>query len=260
MPYTKLLNDIIDKSGLSVKEIAEKCTQNGVKVTSSYISTLKNNTNNRAPSDEVSRAIAKACNYPDEGILVLEAYIDNSPPEFEGILNFLKSTAIMTMISVFENQVNEKQMQMFLNAINDMPISLLLIQLAKADNESVEKIFGMFNISSTINDEMNNISVKTELKEAQGFPVIDNSMFPIIQSGSKVILELKNSKELCDGDIIAFTIKKAENNIIYRKVVFIDDAHTKLVTFPMNTEYDTVTYSIDDIIILGKVKQVIADL
>lgn len=259
MPYTKLLNDIIDKSGLSVKEIAEKCTQNGVKVTSSYISTLKNDTNNRAPSDEVSRAIAKACNYPDEGILVLEAYIDNAPPEFEGILNFLKSTAVMTMVSVFENEVDEIQFQMFIEAIKDMPISELLMQFAKADNESIEKIFGMFNVTSTINDELNNISVRTELKEAQGFPVLDNSMFPLMQNGNKVILELKTLSEFFDGDIIAFSTKK-ESNIIYRKVVFIDDEHTKLVTFPINTEYDTVTYSSDDIIILGKVKQVIADL
>lgn len=259
MPYTKLLNDIIDKSGLSVKEIAEKCTQNGVKVTSSYISTLKNDTNNRAPSDEISRAIVKACNYPDEGILVLENYIDNAPPEFEGILEFLRSTAVMTMISVFENKVDEKQFKMFIKAINDMPISSLLMQFSKADNESIEKIFGMFNVTSTINDELNNISVRTELKEAQGFPVLDNSMFPIIQSGNKVIIELKNTKDLCDGDIIAFSTNK-ENNIIYRKVVFIDNEHTKLVTFPINKEYDTVTYSSDDIMILGKVKQVIADL
>ena len=259
MPYTKLLNDIIDRSGLTLKEIAEKCTANGVKVTASYISTLKNDTNNRAPSDEMSRAIAKACNCKDEGILVLEAYIDNAPPEFKGVLDFLKSTIMFSMIGVFENQIDNSQFQDLLKMTDSMPLSSLLIQLSKTTDESIEKAFGMFNMTSTIDDEINDIRIQTDLKEAQGFPVLDNSMFPIMPENSKAVIEYKITKDLCNGDIIAFS-RKNETELIYRKVVFLDEEHTKVAVFPINTEYETLTFDCKDIIILGKVNQVVANL
>ena len=94
MPYTKLLNRLIDDSGYSIKEIAERCTENGVKVTPAYISTLRNDTNNRTPSDNMSRALAKACNAKSEDILVVEAYVDNAPKEFAGLINLIRQTMV----------------------------------------------------------------------------------------------------------------------------------------------------------------------
>ena len=259
MPYTKLLNDIIDKSGLTLKEIAEKCTANGMKVTTSYISTLKNDTNNRAPSDEMSRAIARACNCKEEGILVLEAYIDNAPPEFKGVLEFLKRILLSSMIGVFENEIDNDSFENILKMADSMPLSSLLIQLSKTTEESIEKTFGMFNMSSTIKDGFNDIKIQADLKEAQGFPVLDNSMFPIMSEKSKAIIEFKELDCLSDGDIIAFS-RKNKNELIYRKVVFLDKEHTKIATFPINTEYETKTFDCKDLIILGKVKQVVTDI
>ncbi len=259
MPYTKLLNDVIDKSGFTLKEIAEKCTSNGVKVTTSYISTLKNDTNNRAPSDEMSRAIARACNCKEEGILVLEAYIDNAPPEFKGVLEFLKRILMSSMIGVFENEIDNDSFENILKMADSMPLSSLLIQLSKTTEESIQKTFGMFNMSSTIKDGFNDIKIQADLKEAQGFPVLDNSMYPIMPENSKAVIEYKTIQDFNNGDIIAFS-RKNEAELIYRKVVFLDEEHKRVAVFPINTEYETQTFDCKDINILGKVKQVITNL
>lgn len=259
MPYTKLLNDIIDRSGLTLKEIAEKCSENGVKVTASYISALKNDTNNRTPSDEMSRAIAKACKCVDEGILVLEAYIDSAPPEFNAVLKFLKSMSITSVIGVFANKVTDEELKNYVTFLDNMPLSSFLIQMSKNTDEEIKKGVGILNLQSTFNDEMNDIRIQAEIKEAQGFPVMDNSMFPLIPQNSKTIIEFKLPKEMNDGDIILFT-KKNGKDFYYRKVAFLNEEHTKIATFPINTEYETVTYNCDELSIVGKVKQVITNL
>jgi len=81
MAYTALLNKLIENSGLTVKEIAERCTESGTKITAAYISTLRNSTDNRAPSSEVSKALAKVCGAKNENVLVIEAYLDTAPAE-----------------------------------------------------------------------------------------------------------------------------------------------------------------------------------
>ena len=60
MPYAKLLNQLIEESGMTAKDVAQKCADHGVSITPSYLSMLRNGAGKRMPSDEVSRAIAKA--------------------------------------------------------------------------------------------------------------------------------------------------------------------------------------------------------
>lgn len=78
MNYTKMLNMLISKSGMSQKEISDKCKELGEEVTTTYLSALKN-TNGKIASDSISRTIAKACNAKYEEILVVQAYIDRAP-------------------------------------------------------------------------------------------------------------------------------------------------------------------------------------
>lgn len=79
MNYTELLNKLIDESGKMLKDIAAECTEKyNVKLTNNYLSILKT-TSGRIPADDISRAIAKACNAPYEEILVVQAYLDKAP-------------------------------------------------------------------------------------------------------------------------------------------------------------------------------------
>lgn len=85
MNYTEMLNQLIDKSGKMLKEIAEECQRDGVSLTNTYLSSLKT-TPGKIASDEISRAIAKACNAKYTEVLVVQAYLDKAP---EIILEYL---------------------------------------------------------------------------------------------------------------------------------------------------------------------------
>ena len=73
-----MLNKLITESGLSQKEICDKCKEQGEDVTTTYLSVLKN-TDGKMASENISRAIAKACNTKYSEILVVQAYLDKAP-------------------------------------------------------------------------------------------------------------------------------------------------------------------------------------
>jgi len=53
MSYSKLLQAYIDKSGLTLDEITERCKAKGIDIHPTYISKLRNGTR-PAPSEEIS--------------------------------------------------------------------------------------------------------------------------------------------------------------------------------------------------------------
>lgn len=95
MAYAKLLNELIEKSGLSTREIAKRCEEQGQPITPSYISILRKESNSRVPSEDMSRVLARVLG-ADEDTLVLEAYLENAP---EPLLKVLRGmyTSVMEM-------------------------------------------------------------------------------------------------------------------------------------------------------------------
>lgn len=87
MNYTDMLNKIIKESGLKGVDIVNRCAEKGIKFTPNYLSVLRN-TPGKIPSDEVSKAIAEACNKNKSDILIIQAYLDKAPDK---ILSFLQS-------------------------------------------------------------------------------------------------------------------------------------------------------------------------
>lgn len=258
MAYTELLNEVINQSGLTVKEIAERCTANGVKVTAAYISTLRNDTKNRTPSDEMSRAIAKACGWKDENALVIEAYIDNAPPEFKGVFDFIREMFVHTFASIFENSLTEDAAKAYKEQLERIPMCELIRELGKPiDSMNFEKQFGTMNMSA--HTESDGIKAEITAKQAVGFDVTDDSMYPTMPKGSKATLEYCDLDKYKDGDILAY-IEKNTTALMYRKAAFLNEQHTQVAMFPMNSDFQTKTYNVEDITILGKVTQVITKI
>lgn len=253
MPYTKLLNQLIDNSGMTVKEIAQRCTDDGVKVTPAYISTLRNDTNNRTPSETMSKAIARACGSKNEDILVIEGYIDSAPEAFRSLIEFLRDSALTMMLGVFANNYSEEEISIARKQVEEMPLAQLVMALS-ANKGEISKAYGTMNFKSEISD--NEIKSEVQLKQAIGFDVQDNSMFPTIPKGAKVTLEM--CEEYKDGDILAFTDK--DNTLMYRKAGFIGDDRSTVAMFPLSTEFETKVYSTGEISIIGKVVQVIVNI
>lgn len=91
MNYTELFNQIINESGMSIKEIAEKCNEAGEKITPNYISVLKK-IEGKYASEKVSTTIAKICHAKYENILTVQAYIDKAPKPIMDFFNYAKKT------------------------------------------------------------------------------------------------------------------------------------------------------------------------
>lgn len=257
MPYTQLLNKLIDDSKLSANQIADKCKEYGVKITPSYISTLRNDKNNRTPSDDVSVAIAKACNVPNgyENVLVIEAYLDIAPKEIKKLIEMMKDVFTKSVIGAFENKATTQQMKEIRKQYDNMPMAHFLIAYTSEEAIStIKKQAGTLNIESKDFFKDTNITITQEIKPV-GFSISDNGMYPIISKGDMVNVEIREYKT---GDIVLLKKKDKKANLLARKVVVGNKKQITLI--PINNEFLPETVSVDDIIILGVVTQFIRQI
>ena len=112
MTYPKLLNKLIEESGLSNKEILEQCEKHGMKITPNYLSVLKNN-DTKIASDELSRVLAKICGAESEELLVVQAYLDKAPKIIIDCLNTIFETGKKTMEIAFEQNKSDIPIELF---------------------------------------------------------------------------------------------------------------------------------------------------
>jgi len=256
LPFNTLLKQLIEKSGLSNKEIAEKCKDHGAQITDSYLSALKNNPD-RIPSDEVSRAIALACG-ADENVLVIEAYLDKAPQEITDMFNNIKEVLVGGMLSGVLNQLDDKQREQARNLIYNMPVAEMIKGYSKINPfEQISMVDSSVVIEQ--HDDKENYTITNILKDATGFTVPDDSMFPTLPEGSKVIIKPTPPPQLENGDIVYYTKKNAKD-YQFRKIFFLNNNKTKLELFPLNSKAKSEAVWLKELTILGKAKQVITDL
>ena len=67
-------------------------------------------------------------------------------------------------------------------------------------------------------------------------------------SGYSVTTQLKNA------------LKVKKEVILFRKIVFLNEDKTQIAMIAINTDFETKTYNTNDIIVLGKVNQIIIDI
>lgn len=254
MPYTQLLNSIIDKSGLTVKEIAERCKGLNVDITPAYISTLRNAKTNRTPSDKVSRAIAKACNYTNTEALVIEAYLDGAPKPVKKFFDVIKKSIAPMTLGVFDNKLTSQQKIEFNTIIDEMPMADFVSEFSKKEID-YEKPMGT-DMKIISNDE---IKLTSEIKQALGFDVADNGMSPLINKGDKVQVSLIKADKIKTGDIICYAKNEKPSNQFVRKVV-VSKSKKEFTFLPINNDYTPEIINAEDIIIIGKVVRVIAEI
>lgn len=251
MPYNKLLNDLINKSGLKQIEIVNKCKQMNVDITPSYLSILRKE-EDRIPSEEISRAIAKICGAEDEDILVIEAYIDKAHPTILKAFNKLRELSYNTAISTLNIKLSDEDKEVLKARILQQSYAQIVIEMAKT-NTDVNVVNGATTI--TADDGV----LKSEISESIGFKVEDNSMYPILEKGNTVKIKYMNLDEYKDGDILCFRAKEGGKSL-YRKCTFIKDDNSQFVAVPLNSKYNSEVISVEDVTIVGKVIECIKKL
>lgn len=242
--YSKMLSKIIAESGFTSKQIVEKCNEIGNGIDTTRLSKLQNG-KLPAPSPKVSRDIAKICN-ADERLLVLEGYLEKAPQEIIDVLMSIKFATTMTTLKVFTNKVSKEDLNKIKEELNKEPLADFLVLLL--DNEK----------NMEINEDMLEFKAKQDnvtisFTEPLSIKIKDNAMFPKIPEGANINLQIQN--EYNKGDILAIKIKNEEIIVRY---AFINNDEITLA--PLNSQYETITYNLKDVVILGKVIKTINDI
>jgi len=249
MPYNTLLNQLIDKSGMTAKDIAEQCNQQGQKITASYISILRKAENNRTPSDDVSRALAKALN-ADEDSLVLEAYLDNAPEVMKAAFRNMYLVTIEMTMGLLGSKITDEQREAAKQMINNVPLYEMIKQLSQQQQLSQMNQNILYKNEQTDSGDINlSMQVNPE------FNVDNEAMEPILHKESRVKISFQDKCK--NGDIVAFTYD-GESGVHYRKLKITADGKHMLIAY--NSDFDIIEYDDSTMKLIGRVEAVTTKL
>lgn len=240
MKYAELLDQLIQKSGITAKELAEKCQAQGVDITPSYISLLRNKEKNRIPSDDISMALAKALGKEDN-YLVLEGYLEAAPIEVKRAIENMYFQSVVAAAWVAGVPLDKEQEQAIKATIKQQPMCEIIIYISQ--NMQVEKYDQTF-MSAKIEGSTMTLVMPQELN------VEDNDMYPLLEKGNRAKLIVKNNYE--NGDIVAISLE--DMSVKFRKLQRISEELTLLLAF--NPECETISFDEKEMVIIGKVDAV----
>jgi len=240
MPYAALLDSLIKDSGMTAKDVAQKCNDLGVDVTPSYLSLLRNESRNRVASDDISIALAKVLGKPDD-YLVLERYMDEAPDMLkQAIYKIFRAST--SMVAMMNNMVfTEEQLNALDIAIKQEPFANLITSLNDADyTMSSNKI-----VSGSMTDDGEQITASINI--IPEFTVSDNAMYPTIKKGD--LVKISPCDSLNNGDMLAIM---SDESLICRRYQLIENVP---MLFSFSNEYPSMKLD-ESISLLGKVQAV----
>lgn len=251
MSYSEVLKEAIKESKLSHIQISEKCKSLGETIVPSYISKLVNG-EMPPPSEKKTKVLAEALGI-DSKKLTLEAYLDKAPSEIVDFLNYARFSMFSVFTMTYENNSIPADVYSGMKeAIMSLPLSDFMLEMHSLVQESnTEQDKGVLITKFNFEKDKYDINIS----ESIGFPVKDDSMFPLLPKDSLVKLEIK--EKYVDGDVLCFVNRSEPNNYLYRKCFFKDDL---VLAHPLNSGYESLSLKINDITILGKVIRVIKDI
>ena len=224
MPYAATLDRLIKESGMTAKDIAERCKDFGVDITPSYISLLRNPKKGRVASDEISIALAKVLGKPDKQ-LVLERCIDEAPEELSQVFHKIYKASAVFAAAASKRPLSSEELDSLDVLISQEPISDLILKLNEEyETDSLTQMANSFSGSKTV----------TGSKFSQQLKMLDNSMHPIIKKNDVVNIVLNS--DIANGEIIAVQMKKG---IMLRRYEKISDV---AVLIAVNPQYPTMQF------------------
>lgn len=239
MSYSNTLSNMIDQSGLTLREIADLATNNGIKIDPSYISKLQKGRQS-PPSEKVSKILAKILNNnPDE--LVLEGYIEKAPSLIKDYINITTSNFKNIFKFLIQQNTPEEFHDLYLSKIEEMSLLEFITEINSGAINPLEIQEGGLILGNDEEEQLQNrmiVNLSHDMK--------DDSMNPLIPKGSRV--NYKEESNYINGDILL--VKLNNNNVIIRKSVFAD---SKIILIPENNKYETLVLAEDECKIVGKI-------
>lgn len=245
MGYYEMLIEMIEQSGKTLQEIADKCASDyDVKINRSYISKLQ--TRKQAPaSDEVNVALAKVCG-GDVDKFRYEGYFEKAPEFMKEKIRTLIDSHKKLLFSNIKNsfsEINEEALERIQASINNL-----------SDYEIFK--FESNDLKNSPNLEAEFYSVKKiangEKDDLQFYPIYgiimnDESMEPRIPKGAS--LNLISPDKINQGDIVL--VKTQDNVFLIRRFIPLEE---NILLLSENLAYAPLILKSDAFEIVGKVK------
>ena len=252
MTYAEMLQQIIDESQLSLRQIAGRCAGLNLNITPSYISQLKNG-KLPPPSEEVSLTLAKACGSKDQAQLVFQGYLEKAPSlvkEYMLASSSINKALLESLCKLSGNDFDEMKgtlKQMDILATLDLSSKFLDPKTGGSLNNLVKDIISACGgpVEADVHGEQMTLFLS------------DNSMNPLIPIHSFVYIMPTKTELLKNRDVIAFYPDNRRTPTLRRYF----NIRGKILLIPEDKDFETFFYdSIDEIQYLGKVLSYKVDL
>ncbi|MDP2856817.1 MAG: S24 family peptidase [Bacillota bacterium] len=248
MSYARMLKDMIDKSNLTLREIADRCRSRGVPLDPSYISKVQSG-RQAPPSEEISRALAQACG-GDADDLVFEGYTDRAPQVIKDFLASMAGLLKVAFEAMAQGNVPEEALALARKQMSEMtPYRILksIIPILKLERDPSDG-----SLCSPGPGPMRFSYPDTQPPDIV-LPMPDDSMEPLIPKGAA--LRLQAVPDYRDGDIVI--AKHGTDDYTVRRYLSMAD---QIALLPMNPNFKPVCYTPGEIVIAGRVKSVSHEL
>lgn len=245
MTYSEMLTSIITESKLSLRQIAARCEDQGVNITPSYISQLKNR-KLPPPSPEVSATIAKVCSSRLNAALVFLGYMEKAPDIIKEYMETSTKLYKLMLEYLSDGQTNMPLTDEARQFISNLDVITAFELTLDCLNQ------GKFQFTEKLAEDMILISggaVKTDQNCINTF-INDTSMSPTIPIHSLVSVMPTNISLIKEKDIIAF-YPYGRKMVTLRRVFFIKN---QILLIPEDSAHEIIsTDSLDKIDYVGKV-------
>lgn len=199
MNYAHMLNGIILKSELSLRQVSKRCADLDLSITPSYISQLKNG-KLPPPSPEVSLILAEACNSKEASKLVFQGYLEKAP---EVIKEYMLASSQLNKVmleALYKKQTDGKMAEEAKDYLNQLDI------LSTIDLSSKYIKDGKIELKSDLVKEITLGSGGPVRENGEQISMFlgDTSMAPTIPIHSHISIMPTKTELLKNRDIIAF--------------------------------------------------------
>ena len=252
MNYSNMLSGIVDASQLSLRKISKRCSEQGVSITPSYISQLKNG-KLPPPSENISLILAQVCGSKKSTQLVFQGYMEKAPTLVREYM--LASSSLNKLMLESLCQKSDDLSPDFKKYIEDLDVlgSLDLSSkfVSANENNKGKDIIRELSLASGLAVNVDSTS------EIMHIFVPDTSMSPTIPVHSHVYILPTKMELLKDKDVIAI-YPSSSKSITLRRFFRVNG---KPILIPEEKSHQVYSFnSLDEINYAGKVVSYKVDL
>lgn len=236
MNYAAMLDEIIRKSELSLRQISKRCEDLNLKITPSYISQLKNG-KLPPPSEEVSLIIAKACGSDRQAHLVFQGYMEKAPSMIKEYMLASSSLNKVMLESLCKatNKAYTREMDEYIKGLDILAALELSSKYVNLD-DSNQKDSLIREICLACGD-----AAKADAEgDMINLFLADSSMSPVIPVHAYIYIMPTKTELLKDRDVIAFYPDNRRVPTL-RRLYYVKE---KVLLIPDDKSYET--YFFDD--------------